>query len=39
MGTREQQEQAVAALGFKIDMLWAQLDAIERGDTQARSQA
>jgi pyrroloquinoline-quinone synthase len=39
MRTREQQEQAVAALGFKIDMLWAQLDAIERGDTQAGSQA
>jgi len=35
MRTREQQERAVAALAFKIDMLWAQLDAIDRGDTQA----
>jgi hypothetical protein len=25
----------VAALRFKTEMLWAQLDAIERGDTQA----
>jgi pyrroloquinoline-quinone synthase len=32
--TREQQERAVAALRFKTEMLWAQLDAIERGDTQ-----
>jgi pyrroloquinoline-quinone synthase len=32
--TREQQEAAVAALRFKTEMLWAQLDAIERGDTQ-----
>jgi len=32
--TREQQDAAVAALRFKIEMLWAQLDAIERGDTQ-----
>ena len=32
--TREQQESAVAALRFKIEMLWAQLEAIERGDTQ-----
>jgi pyrroloquinoline-quinone synthase len=32
--TREQQETAVAALRFKTEMLWAQLDAIERGDTQ-----
>jgi pyrroloquinoline-quinone synthase len=31
---REQQERAVAALGFKTEMLWAQLDAIERGSTQ-----
>ncbi|HXO07236.1 MAG TPA: pyrroloquinoline-quinone synthase PqqC [Solirubrobacteraceae bacterium] len=30
----EQQEAAVAALRFKTEMLWAQLDAIERGDTQ-----
>jgi pyrroloquinoline-quinone synthase len=32
--TREQQERAVAALAFKTEMLWAQLDAIERGSTQ-----
>jgi pyrroloquinoline-quinone synthase len=32
--TREQQERAVAALAFKTEMLWAQLDAIERGATQ-----
>ena len=32
--TREQQERAVAALRFKTEMLWAQLEAIERGDTQ-----
>ena len=32
--TREQQEAAVAALRFKTEMLWAQLDAIERGDSQ-----
>jgi pyrroloquinoline-quinone synthase len=32
--TREQQEAAVAALRFKTELLWAQLDAIERGDTQ-----
>jgi pyrroloquinoline-quinone synthase len=32
--TREQQERAVAALRFKTEMLWAQLDAIERGSTQ-----
>jgi pyrroloquinoline-quinone synthase len=32
--TREQQHAAVAALRFKTEMLWAQLDAIERGDTQ-----
>src|SRR5919106_1258849 len=32
--TREQQQAAVAALRFKTEMLWAQLDAIERGDTQ-----
>jgi pyrroloquinoline-quinone synthase len=33
--TREQQAAAVAALRFKTEVLWAQLDAIERGDTQA----
>jgi pyrroloquinoline-quinone synthase len=32
--TREEQERAVAALRFKTEMLWAQLDAIERGSTQ-----
>ena len=32
--TREAQERAVAALRFKTELLWAQLDAIERGDTQ-----
>jgi pyrroloquinoline-quinone synthase len=32
--TREQQERAVAALRFKTELLWAQLDAIERGSTQ-----
>ncbi len=32
--TREQQDAAVAALRFKTEMLWAQLDAIQRGDTQ-----
>jgi pyrroloquinoline-quinone synthase len=32
--TREQQDVAVAALRFKTEILWAQLDAIERGDTQ-----
>jgi pyrroloquinoline-quinone synthase len=31
---REQQEAAVAALRFKTEMLWAQLEAIERGNTQ-----
>jgi pyrroloquinoline-quinone synthase len=31
---REQQERAVAALRFKTEMLWAQLDAIERGSRQ-----
>jgi len=35
--TREQQEGAVAALRFKTEMLWAQLDAIERGDTQPQA--
>jgi pyrroloquinoline-quinone synthase len=33
--TREQQQAAIAALRFKTEMLWAQLDAIERGDSQA----
>jgi pyrroloquinoline-quinone synthase len=34
--TAEQQDRAVAALAFKCDVLWAQLDAIERGDTRPR---
>ena len=37
--TREQQERAVAALRFKTEVLWAQLDAIERGDTQPEVEA
>ncbi|HYY73221.1 MAG TPA: pyrroloquinoline-quinone synthase PqqC [Solirubrobacterales bacterium] len=36
--TREQQERAVAALRFKTEMLWAQLDAIERGVTQPETE-
>jgi pyrroloquinoline-quinone synthase len=32
--TREQQRAAVAALRFKTEVLWAQLDAIERGGSQ-----
>ena len=32
--TREQRDTAVAALRFKTEVLWAQLDAIEHGDTQ-----
>jgi pyrroloquinoline-quinone synthase len=32
--TREQQDAAVSALRFKTEVLWAQLDAIELGDTQ-----
>jgi pyrroloquinoline-quinone synthase len=32
--TREMQEEAVAALSFKCDMLWVQLDAIDAGDTR-----
>jgi pyrroloquinoline-quinone synthase len=32
--TLEQQQRAVAALGFKCDLLWAQLEAIDRGDTR-----
>ena len=37
--TREQQERAVAALRFKTEVLWAQLDAIERGPTQPEAAA
>ena len=33
-----QQEASVAALRFKTEMLWAQLEAIERGDTQPPGQ-
>ncbi len=32
--THEQQKAAVAALQFKTEVLWAQLDAIDRGETQ-----
>jgi pyrroloquinoline-quinone synthase len=32
--THEQQAAAVAALRFKTEVLWAQLEAIDRGDTQ-----
>jgi pyrroloquinoline-quinone synthase len=31
---REEQERAIAALTFKCDLLWAQLEAIDRGDTR-----
>jgi pyrroloquinoline-quinone synthase len=37
--TRELQDRAVAALRFKTEMLWAQLEAIERGDTQPEAAA
>jgi pyrroloquinoline-quinone synthase len=36
---REQQERAVAALKFKTEVLWAQLAAIEHGDTQPPADA
>lgn len=32
--TREAQERAIQALAFKCDLLWSQLEAIERGDTR-----
>jgi len=32
--TREAQERAVQALAFKCDLLWSQLDAIDRGDSR-----
>lgn len=32
--TREQQDRAVEALAFKCDLLWAQLEAIDAGDTR-----
>jgi pyrroloquinoline-quinone synthase len=37
--TAEQQDAAVAALRFKTELLWAQLEAIERGDTQPPTEA
>jgi pyrroloquinoline-quinone synthase len=37
--TREQQAAAVDALRFKTEVLWAQLEAIERGDTQPEAPA
>jgi pyrroloquinoline-quinone synthase len=37
--TRADQERAVAALTFKCDLLWAQLDAIDRGDTRPGAEA
>jgi pyrroloquinoline-quinone synthase len=37
--TPEEQERAVAALRFKTEILWAQLDAIERGATQPEGAA
>jgi pyrroloquinoline-quinone synthase len=36
---RDQQDAAVAALRFKTELLWAQLDAIDRGDTQPAAAA
>src|SRR6185437_3242425 len=36
--TLDQQDAAVAALRFKTQVLWAQLDAIEHGDTQPRAE-
>ena len=32
--TLPEQQRAVAALVFKCDLLWAQLEAIDRGDTR-----
>jgi pyrroloquinoline-quinone synthase len=32
--THQAQKQAVQALAFKSDLLWSQLDAIERGETR-----
>jgi pyrroloquinoline-quinone synthase len=34
--TRADQEKAVAALRFKCDLLWVQLESIDRGDTRPR---
>jgi len=35
--TRAEQDRAVDALAFKCDLLWAQLEAIDRGDTRPRA--
>ena len=35
--TLPEQQRAVAALVFKCDLLWAQLEAIDRGDTRPQS--
>lgn len=35
----DQQQAAVAALGFKCDLLWAQLDAIDAGETRPADRA
>jgi pyrroloquinoline-quinone synthase len=35
--TFELQQKAVAALSFKLDMLWVQLDAIDQGDTRPQA--
>ncbi|MCZ4603858.1 pyrroloquinoline-quinone synthase PqqC [Streptomyces sp. Lzd4kr] len=37
--TREQQERAVAALAFKCDVLWALLDAVDRGGGRGADRA
>ena len=37
--SRELQERAVEALAFKCDLLWAQLEAIEAGDTRPGKQS
>ena len=34
--TVEMQQRAIEALAFKCDLLWSQLEAIERGDTRTR---
>lgn len=36
--SREMQQQAVQALAFKCDLLWSQLDAIDRGETRPVSE-
>ena len=36
--TREAQHQAIGALDFKCDLLWSQLDAIDRGETRPLSE-